>query len=381
MRALLIGLCLAICFVATSTTALALPNAHAVAGTANANDRVRATVQSSGRIYIGGDFTTVGGRTRPHIAALKGASGKLITSWRARVNGRVYALLLSRDGATLYAGGAFTKVNGVRRKHVVALRANSGKVIRSWSAGTDGTVRSLALRRRTLYLGGDFKTVKGQHRVRLAAVSRRSGRVKRWHALANRAVWSLAVSGRRLFAGGDFTKVAGQGGRFANRQYFVALKTRKASVTSLNPAPGFPVRAIRTMRGTMFLGTAGECSPGQTCNAALAYSSGTGALTWRCQTNGDVHALARTGGVLYVGGHWTSLVDCQGAAPGNPKLMALDRTNGSPLTSWHPGSNGFGILALAARGLRLAVGGQFTRMTGAGHANFAEFKGNLGSTT
>jgi hypothetical protein len=380
MRIVVTTVCVAIGLMATCASALALPNAHAVAGTANADDTVRAVVQSSGRIYIGGSFTHVDGKKKPRIAALTGSRGRLITTWRARVNGRVYALLLSGDGSTLYAGGAFTKVNGIARRHVVALRAKSGRVIKSWSAGTDGTVRALARRRGTVYLGGDFKTVRKAHRVRLAAVRAKNGRVVRWHALANRAVWSLAVSGGRLFAGGDFTKVAGQGGNFADRQYFVALKTKKATVTSLNPAPGFSVRAIKTVPGTLFVGTAGECGPGDTCNSALAYSSSTGAQEWRCETNGDVHSLARIGGVLYAGGHWTGLVDCPGGS-GNPRLMALDRTSGAPLDAWQPGTNGFGIFGLAARGRRLAIGGTFSKTTGATHGNFAEFKGDLGSTT
>lgn len=381
MRGLFTTTFIAICFAATCATASALPNGSAVAGTAQANDEVRAVVQSKSRIFIGGLFTRVNGRSKQRIASLRASDGKLIRKWRAQANGSVYALQLSRDGSRLYAAGKFTKVNGFDRHHVVALRASSGKVIRSWHPQTDGNVRSLALRKRTLYLGGDFKTVSGKHRVRLAAVSTRTGRAGRWHAFANRAVSALAISGKRLMAGGDFTKVAGQSGKLrTDRPFFASFNAvRKAKVTSFNPGPGFPVRAIKTATGVVYLGTAGECGDGQNCNAVLKYSAG-GNLDWHCQTNGDVHSLARAGGVLYVGGHWTALVDGPCSGPPRARLMALDRTSGATL-NWHPGTNDFGMFSLSARSNRLALGGSFSKVTGADHDNFAEFKGNLGATS
>jgi len=382
MRGLFTTTFIAICFAATCAAASALPNGSAVAGTAQANDEVRAVAQSKSRIFIGGLFTSVNGRSKQRIASLRASDGKLIRKWRAQANGSVYALELSRDGSRLYAAGKFTKVNGFDRHHVVALRASSGKVIRSWHPQTDGNVRTLALRKRTLYLGGDFKTVAGKHRVRLAAVSTRTGRTGRWHAFANRAVSALAISGKRLMAGGDFTKVAGQSGKLrTDRPFFASFNAvRKAKVTSFNPGPGFPVRAIKTATGVVYLGTAGECATGGNCNSALAYSTATGNQTWRCETNGDVHSLARAGGVLYAGGHWTALVDgpCSGSA--RARLMAVDRTTGAVL-NWHPGTNGFGMFSLSARSNRLALGGSFSKVTGAGHDNFAEFKGNLGATS
>jgi hypothetical protein len=376
MRGHVIVCVVAVLGLAYAGQALALPGAQALTTTSGANDRIRAVVQSAERVYVGGDFTRVDGKKKRRIAALRASDGKLRTKWRAQANGRVYALVLG-DGK-LFAAGAFTKVNGLKRRHVVALNPRNGRVLR-WRVGTDATVRALAVRRRTLFLGGDFKTVAGKHRVRLAAVSTRSRQVRRWNGFANRAVWSLRVAGKRLFAGGDFTKVAGQNHNIVVREYFASFRTRRARLLKLNPGPGFPVRAIRTATGTVFLGTAGECNVGGTCNAALAYFTDTGALKWRCQTNGDVHALDRAGGVLYVGGHWTALVDC-GAEPPSRKLMALRASNGDVLP-WSPGSNGQGVLALAARGSRLAVGGEFTRVTGADHRNYAQFTGDLQSTS
>jgi hypothetical protein len=365
-------------FASTCATASALPNATPSDSASQTNNRIRAVVQSADGVFIGGDFTNVDGQPRNFVARLD-RDGVYVSGWRARTNARVYALALSSDGSKLFLAGAFTRVNGKVRRHVAAVRTRSGRLVRSWHANTDATVRALATRRGWLYLGGDFKTVSGKHRVRLAAVTQKSGRVRSWHPLANRAVRSLALSARRtrLFAGGDFTKVAGQRGRFFARENFVAINARDGSITELNPAPGFTVNAIRTVLRTVYLGTGGECADGGKCNSVLAYGTRSGALRWSCQGDGDVHALALSGGVLYAGGHW---FDATTRCLSSRRLLALDRTDGSVL-GWTPRPNGFGVMALSARkGSRLAVGGEFTKVSTEDHANYAQFGGDIDST-
>jgi PQQ-like domain len=380
MGRLRLGGIVAALFISTSATALALPSNTPDSGTSVTNERVRAVVQSATRIYIGGDFTTVDGNEKHNVAAF-GPKGRYYAKWHARTNGRVYALAISPDGSRLFLGGAFTKVNGVDRDHLAAVSTATGRLVRSWRAGTDGTVRALVTRRGWLYLGGDFKTVRGKHRVRLGAVTVGTGHVRSWHPLANRAVRSLALSTRRtrLFSGGDLTKVAGQGGKFFARDNFVSIDARDGSIAKFNPAPGFIVNAIQRVRRTIYLGTTGECAMGGNCNAVLAYSTRQGTLRWRCQGDGDVHSLARSGDILYVGGHWQTLLDCPNMG-GNPRarLMALDRGNGSVLAPWHPGSSGFGVLALSGwQASRLAVGGEFNQIAGNGRPNYAQFTGDL----
>jgi hypothetical protein len=360
----------------TSATASALPNATPRANTSETNDRIRAVVQAAHAVYVGGDFTQVDGTTRGFVARFDG-TGTFVSSWRARTNGRVYALALSSDRSKLFIAGAFTRVNGVKRQHIAAVRAANGRLIRSWRANTDGAVRALLTRRGSLYLGGDFKTVRGKHRVRLAAVAQRAGGVSAWQPLANRAVRALAVQRRILFAGGDFTKVAGRSGTLVARDNLVAIDAQRGTIKNFNPGPGFIVNSIEAVRGTVYVATGGECGSGN-CNSVLAYATGTSSLRWKCQGDGDVHSLERSGSVLYAGGHFlASAAGCLNSR----ELLAIDRTNGSVLP-WTPHPNGFGVLALSAwRGSRLAVGGDFTRVSGVLHANYAQFAGAINSTT
>jgi hypothetical protein len=374
MRLRLGGL-IAAFFLVSSASALALPSSTADAPTSDTNDRVRAVVQTAGRIFIGGDFTEVDGTTKRFVAALN-ANGNFNTAWRARTNGRVYALALSANGSRLFIGGRFTNVNGGVRKNMAAVRTSTGALVRSWRAGTDAAVRTIARRRGVLYLGGDFKTIRGKHRVRLAAVNAERGGVRRWRPLANRAVRSLAVRGTRVFAGGDFTKVANPGGNLFGRDHFAAINTRTGRIGAFNPKPGFPVNAVRTAKRRVYIGTGGDCDAGN-CNAVLAFAtSNDNTPLWRCKGDGDVHSLARSGGVIYVGGHWTSNA---GECLNLRELMAINRSTGVP-TGWNPRPNGFGVFALSAwQGTRLAVGGQFTRVSTVEHRNYAQFTGNLTS--
>ena len=85
---------------------------------------------------------TIGGQTRNHIAALDASTG-LATAWnpgadgRNRRNGDVGALAVS--GSTVYAGGYFTSIGGQTRNHIAALDASSG-LATAWDPDANGTV-------------------------------------------------------------------------------------------------------------------------------------------------------------------------------------------------------------------------------------------------
>src|SRR5918992_4142461 len=110
MRALRFGGLAAVFFIFTSGTALALPPDTPIAKTSSTNDRIRTVVQTAQSNFVGGDFTQVNGK-RKHYVARFNSKGRYARRWRARTNGRVYALALSRDGSKLFVAGAFTKVN------------------------------------------------------------------------------------------------------------------------------------------------------------------------------------------------------------------------------------------------------------------------------
>ena len=109
-----------------------------------ANDEVRAfRVDGQGRLYLGGSFSKVNGKTRERIARLN-RKGEL-TPWApivGQVGGMtcpprcapvVFSIDVSTDGQTVFFGGHFGMVNGVRRNEAAAVDASKGKTVRAWN--------------------------------------------------------------------------------------------------------------------------------------------------------------------------------------------------------------------------------------------------------
>ncbi len=82
-------------------------------------------LQPDGKILIGGDFTTVNGVSRPHLARLN-ADGTLDPAFAASAvpNGKVEALTLQADGKVII-GGTFTAINNTRRTFIIRLNMDS----------------------------------------------------------------------------------------------------------------------------------------------------------------------------------------------------------------------------------------------------------------
>jgi uncharacterized delta-60 repeat protein len=102
--------------------------------------------QPDGKVLIGGDFTTVNGTNRNGIARLN-ADGSLDTSFDPGTGADdvVFSLTLQSDGKVL-VGGYFSAVNGTNRNGIARLNAD-GSLDSSFDPGTGGRyyVRSVAL--------------------------------------------------------------------------------------------------------------------------------------------------------------------------------------------------------------------------------------------
>jgi outer membrane protein assembly factor BamB len=203
--------------------------------TAETDGRVSAIVVAGDRIYLGGAFTHVDGVPRGGLAAIDATTGRL-TDWNPGTDGEVFALTMSADGSRLYVGGDFTRVGTVERRRMAAVDPVTGAVERQWSAGTNDTVRALALRGNRLYLGGSFTTVKGLARERLAVVDAGTGEPEaNWTPAADSHVRTLELSpdGDRVYIGGDFSLVSGQ-----SRQHLAAFDAATGTLLAAwHPSP------------------------------------------------------------------------------------------------------------------------------------------------
>ena len=120
-----------------------------------------AVADGAGGWFIGGDFTSVGGVPRRHLAHIR-ADGTLDPVWNP---GRRTVFALAVSGSTVYAGGVFTRIGGKTRRGIAALDAQTGEAT-AWNPNASYAVYALAVSGSTVYAGGDFTRIGGKTRNR-----------------------------------------------------------------------------------------------------------------------------------------------------------------------------------------------------------------------
>jgi hypothetical protein len=167
------------------------------------DDAVHAlVVDGSGKLYVGGSFTTAGGVAANYVTEWNGSAWSALGSG---MDDSVNALAVDGSG-NLYVGGSFTTAGGVAAHYVAEWNGSA------WSAlgsGMDDSVNALAVDGSgNLYAGGDFTTAGG---VAANHVARWNGSA--WSALGGGMddyLNALAVDGSgNLYAGGRFTTAGG----------------------------------------------------------------------------------------------------------------------------------------------------------------------------
>jgi hypothetical protein len=340
----------------------------------NANDSVNALAVSGSTVYVGGDFTTIGGTARNRLAAidvggtcLTAYSPSCLQSWNPDANGTVYALAVS--GTTVYVGGAFTTISATARNRLAAIHTDGS--LQSWNPNANATVNALAVSGSTVFAGGLFTTIGGQTRNRLAAIGT-NGSLQDWNPNANAGVEALAVSDTTIYVGGNFTCFGNcssgtEGVDKWTRNRLAAIDVGNSCLTAYNPSclqpwdpnAGDTVRALAVSGSTVYVGGAFISIGGAPRNRLAAIDTDGSLQSWDPNVGGvspSVLALAVIGSTVYAGGTFTSI----GGITRN-RLAAIG-TDGS-LQSWNPNANSF-VNALVMSGSTVYVGGNFTSIGG-----------------
>ena len=290
---------------------------------------VVALAVSGSDLYVGGYFSTAGGGAATNIAKWNGSSWSALGSG---INDTVWALTVS--GTNVYAGGIFTTAGGTNANSIAKWNGTH------WSAlgsGMNGPVLALAVSGSDLYAGGEFTTAGDIDASHIAKWNGSS-----WSALGSgigtfsfspRSVYALAVSGTDLYAGGYFTMA---GGSAANR----IAKWNGSSWSALgsgindwldNPPDHPPaVVALAVSGSDVYAGGAFRAAGGiEVSNIAKWNGSNWSALG--SGMPGWVSALAVSGSDLYAGGNFTTA--------GGSEAAAIAKWNGS---SWSALGSGMG---------------------------------------
>ncbi len=390
-----------------------------VSFTPNPNGFVWALYLDGSTLYVGGQFTQIGGQPQGRLASLNANTGALLP-WNPAPDGIINAI--AKDGNTVYIGGGFNNVGGRENRHFAAVDANTALAIPTISASS--TVKVIEQDSVNIYIGGDFNTSSlvinsgyytGANALlattsdlpdfNFPKIASASGTVTKsipdgsggWyvgglfsiqglsnlvHILPdntidmsfapnpNGFVWALYLDGSTLYVGGQFTQISGQSqGRLAS------LNANTGALLPWNPAPDGIVRAITKEGNTIYIGGGFNNVAGQ-ARTGLAAISATTALptSWIANANSTVNVLEINGLEIIAGGSF-SLIGGQS----RNYLAAISLTTGN-VSIWNPNPNNT-IEAMELNGANAYVGGSFTTIGGEFRRNIAEISLSTANAT
>ena len=312
---------------------------------------VEAFATSGGDVYAAGTFHSAGAVAATHVARWNGTGWAALAAPGAEPGANGTAFAIAVNGASVYAAGAFSTINGVSALNIARWNGST------WSAlgsGLNGTAFALAVSGTDLYVGGSFTTAGG---APASNVARWNG--SSWSALGtgtNGTVGSLAVIGSDVYAAGTFTTA---GGVTVNN----IARWNGSSWSALGTGTNASVFALAVM-GTDLYAAGPFSSAGGTPVGSVARWNGSswsalgtnlGLICNFCTVG--ITELAVSGTDLYAGGNFDSI--------GGVAAKSVARWNGaawSPLGSGIPIVGAFGSFAvhgMAIAGTDLYVGGYF----------------------
>lgn len=322
-------------------------------------------------LFVAGGFSSIGGQPREKLAAVSATTGEVLP-WRADVYGGAYTLLLRED--TLYVGGDFLGIVGVEQHMLAALSVTTAELL-PFDARVSGVhgdympdplVSDLALVGDTLYVVGNFTQIGGVVQSSVAALNATTGDALLWvppavgpqyEGFPPRLCGTAAISGRALYVGGWFETMGRE-----SRPFLAALDRETGSLLPWNPKPDLAVGLIVPLGDTVYVGGIFSLMGEWQHRAGLAaIDLTTGAVKpWNPNPNGGIcTAIAVKGDRVFVSGDFSAI---GGDPQPRQQLAALDTLNGE-VADWNPGANSV-VDVFLLEGDTLYAGGYFTQVGG-----------------
>ena len=328
-------------------------------------------VQPDGRMIVGGVFSSISGVPRNNLARLN-PDGLVDATWNPNVSGfSVDALAL--DGTELFVGGDFTRIGGEFRNGMAKLSTiNNGAADPVWNPNVSGLVRAIAVSGTNVFIGGYFDYVGGVARYGLAKLSRNGTGAADvlWNADLSyfAEAKTLVIAGGQLYVGGSFTSVRGE-----ERSHLARLALGGGGVVdgSWIPNPDGEVTALAASGYELFVGGSFSTIADESRAGMAKFQIGIPALDsqWVGVDAGPVYSLGLRGTNLYAA-----------AARGMVKLRTTG--SGSQDSLWRPNllseTNVATINAVAVTDSAVFAGGFLTdasAVVAAGMAKLNVFNG------
>jgi len=328
------------------------------------------TLQSDGKILIGGDFTKLypngasTGTARNRIARLT-AAGKIDESFNPNADSSVYAIALQSDGKIL-VGGAFQKIDSTSHAHIARLNTD-GSLDTTFRTIANQSVSRFLIDGSSILISGSFSFVGYADdssnviaRSALAEVSLTDGTIDAGFApdldsyagalakLSNGAIlvggaFTSVQSAAAYVVGGSFTKINGSAAKN------LALVSSHGSLNaSFSPSPNGAVNVVQMLPDTQIV-VAGNFTQisGVTRNRIARFNEDRSLDTsFNPNVNGAIAAIAyQPDGKLILGGSFTTV------GGGSRSYLARINSDGTLDSTFAPTVSGkVGLLALQADG-------------------------------
>lgn len=199
--------------------------------------------------------------------------------------------------------------------------------------------------------------------------------------LANGVGWAQVVIGNTVYIGGSFTGVRAPGATTGSsaRTDLMSYNLATGALNAFAPSLNGEVRALAASPdgSTLYIGGAFTSVDGVNRNRIAALDPTTGAVkSWNPNANYTVKAIAATSSTVYFGGSFTSV-----SGVTRTRAAAVSTSTGA-LTAWAPNITDQSVAALVlnADASKVALGGFFSTINGAGGSGFAIVDATTGTT-
>ena len=310
--------------------------------TAQINGVVWSTAMRDNIAYAAGKFTqarpagvAVGGTgtvSRKNLMSLDITTGKM-TTWNPNLNAQALVVAVSPDKARIYVGGDFTTAGGVARSRLAAFDAATGALVASWNAGVDGKVRAITVSSdsNTIYVGGDFTTAAGNARSRLAAFTK-AGALTSWAPTTDNLVESMVFVNGKVAVGGRFAKLNGSTALGMGFLSTGGSYTKIAATSVIKNYGNNGAIGSMSTDGTNIYITGWAFGRTSNFEGSAVLDSSSGAIKWMEDCHGDSYDAFARGGAVYVVSHAHDCSTINGFPHAEDGRRALSFTNAKTTT-------------------------------------------------